>query len=423
MALAERILAGRLRAEANIVKSLDAENRGDFPLALEYLHQAGSLAAPRHYANLFARLDRLDEAIEAAQAAVVAAPRSGAAYCQLAFLLREAGRLAEARDRFQRAIGVSPNLAEAYFGLGQLLLLQGEYQPGWEGYEWRYRIPMAKGKLHDIKRPQWNGMRWPEGRLFVLADQGFGDVIQFARYLPLAAERVGTLVFGTTPPLRRLLEQIGGPVLTIERMSDLPEVDVQTTLSGLLRLFTTSETTIPPAPYLSAPEDAAARWRHRLAELAPAGLLKVGVCWAGRPSHPNDSKRSMEAADLAPLAAIPNIFWFSLQKGDRAAEAADFTFPLLDLTHDLTDFAETAALVANLDLVISVDTSIIHLAGALGVPGWLLLPNIPDWRWLLDREDSPWYPSVRLFRQGPDRAWAPVIGRVGQRLHQTARVN
>jgi ADP-heptose:LPS heptosyltransferase len=131
----------------------------------------------------------------------------------------------------------------------------------------------------------------------------------------------------------------------------------------------------------------------------------------------------MEAADLAPLAAIPNIFWFSLQKGDRAAEAADFTFPLLDLTHDLTDFAETAALVANLDLVISVDTSIIHLAGALGVPGWLLLPNIPDWRWLLDREDSPWYPSVRLFRQGPDRAWAPVIGRVGQRLHQTARVN
>ena len=421
-ALSEDILTGRLQAEAHLVKSFFAEATGNLEAALEHAIGAGSQAAPIHVPSLLYRLGRFDEALAAAEETVTTQPKSGPALCQFALFLREAGRLSEARDKFQRAIALAPDLVEAHFGLGQILLLQGEYRAGWDEYEWRFRLPMATNALPKLPQPFWNGMKWPEGRLVLIADQGYGDSIQFVRFLPLAAERIGTVILGCNTLLRPLFESLPGNFKIIERLQDIPEVDVQLPLSGLPRLLEISEQNISNhVPYLTPSSEAIERWCIKIDALNPSGALKVGLCWAGRPTHPNDAKRTMLFELFAPLAKIEGVQFFGVQHGPLAEQGKAWGDMLHDLSPGFHDFSEAAAAIANLDLVISVDTVTIHLAGAIGKPAWVMISAIPDWRWLLDREDTSWYPSLRLFRQDEDRLWEPVISRVAEELAALAK--
>ncbi|MGD0390626.1 MAG: glycosyltransferase family 9 protein [Tepidisphaeraceae bacterium] len=257
-----------------------------------------------------------------------------------------------------------------------------------------------------------------EGRTLLLhAEQGVGDAIQFIRYLPLVAQRGGKIIIECQTELQRLFQTTAGRCQIVARGQPLPAFDLHCPLLSLPRVFGTSLANVPNiVPYLHADAEDAGKWQHRLAE--HASIVKVGLAWAGSPAHKNDRNRSIKLAGLAPLGQISGARFFSLQKGEAAAEAK--TPPpgmqFVDWTEDLKDFADTAALIANLDLVIAVDTAVAHLAGAMNKPVWTLLPYVPDWRWLLQRHDSPWYPSMRLFRQPRIGDWDSVFAQVADAL-------
>jgi hypothetical protein len=262
-------------------------------------------------------------------------------------------------------------------------------------------------------------MRIPNGRLLLVGDQGYGDTIQFARYIPLIAERCRELVVGCSAEMGPLLATLPGVTQYCHRWTDVPGHAAHCRLSSVPGLVHTRLETIPAkVPYLFAAPPRIAAWRQRLDASMPSGVRRIGLAWTGRPTHPNDRRRSLPLARLAPLAAAAGAAFVSLQKPLPAADlAAMAQFPgMADLSAELTDFGETAAVIANLDLVVTVDTAVGHLAGAMAKPVWIMLPKPSDWRWLLRRDDSPWYPTARLFRQAAPGAWDPVIASVAQAL-------
>lgn len=329
--------------------------------------------------------------------------------------------LDEALGYLDRAIELDPGFKGAYWNRSLIHLLRGNLRQGWREYESRFESPDVVrrfGRRH-FDKPLWGGEPIPGRRLLVYSEQGFGDSIQFCRYLPLLRQRVDRLVFETRPELMRLMQTLPGAIECIEQRSDgaMPGIDFdcQIPLMSLARIFDTTLETIPAQiPYLSADPRLTAQWAERMAGEG----LKVGVVWAGNPSHQNDRRRSMALAELAPLAQLPGIVLYSLQKGAAAQQIASVPagMELIDLGPAIADFADTAAIIANLDLVVTVDTSAAHLAGALGRPVWVLLSHPPEWRWMLERDDSPWYPSMRLFRQGPSREWGGVVEQVAEAL-------
>ena len=267
-------------------------------------------------------------------------------------------------------------------------------------------------------KPQWDGKAL-DGTLLVVADQGFGDAIQFMRYLPWVAERCPHLALATSPEVAPLLRQVAPDATLFTRWADCPPYDARITLSGLPRLHGTRLDSIPwPGPYLRADPDRARQWAGRLDALLPPGYARVGIVWAGRPTHSNDRNRSLALPVVQALGRVPGVALVGLQKGPAAAEAGQWFVraPFAALGPELDSFGDTMAVLEGLDLLVAVDTSVAHLAGALGRPVWLLLPYAPDWRWLLGRADTPWYPGHRLLRQGRDRSWAPVADRVAQDL-------
>jgi hypothetical protein len=261
----------------------------------------------------------------------------------------------------------------------------------------------------------WNGMRIPQGRLLLVGDQGYGDTIQFARYIPEAASRVQDIILGCSAEMEPLLAGMPGVAQYCSRWNDVPGHAVNCRLSSLPYLFGTRLDTIPaPVPYIHAPPARAEAWRQKLHDQLPAGVRRVGLAWTGRPTHPNDRRRSVPLSRLLGLADAGPAAFVSLQKPMPEADKADLAhFPgMTDLSLELTDFGETAAVIANLDLVITVDTAMGHLAGAMGKPVWILVPKAADWRWLLDRETTPWYPTARLFRQPKPGDWDDVLVRL-----------
>lgn len=379
----------------------------------------------RNLCTMYERLGRYDDAVNAGERAVALDPADAGAYHNLTVVhyrrLDIDGSIACARQ----AIALDPTLPGSHFALAEALLLRGELAEGWEEYEWRFRIPGTPPPLPNATAPQWDGAAMPDGALLLVADQGYGDALQFCRYVPWAVARCGQVTLACSPELESLLRPAFPRATIVSRWESAPPYQAWCPLSGLPRLHGTRLDSIPAAPaYLRADPAAATMWRTRLDALVPRGFRRVGVAWAGRPTHNNDSNRSASLATLAPLATVPGIALISLQKGPGQDQIGAYygRAPLLNLGPELNTFAETAALLEALDLVIVVDTAVGHLAAALGRPVWLLLPYAPDWRWLLGRTDSPWYPSMRLFRQHAPQEWTGVVADAAAALRQMPAV-
>ena len=358
-------------------------------------------------------LDRLDEALASCDRALALNASSIEALNNRASVLQEQRRFDEALATYDRAIAIAPDYAEAQANRAFLLLLTGDFAKGWPAYEWRRKLPSWVER--GFTQPEWSGEDIAGKRLLLHAEQGFGDTIQFARYAGLAAMRGADVVLEVQPSLAPLLGGLFGVEMVAVGRDRLPAFDLHCPLLSLPHVFATTMATIPGGvPYIVAPADRIAAWASRL----PVDGLRVGLAWSGHPENARDHERSIPFARLAPLIDIPGIRFVSLQKDIRAADVDDFhrSRNLIDLHGELRDFADTAAIIAQLDLVITVDTAVAHLAGAMGKPVWVLLPRVPDFRWLLDRTTSPWYPSARLFRKGQADAWDAVIAGVAREL-------
>jgi len=330
--------------------------------------------------------------------------------------LRYLNRPDDAIESLDRAIALNPELAEAHWNRALTCLSVGDFEQGWRSYEWRWRRNTAEMTPRDFAQPQWHGEDLQGRTILLHAEQGFGDTIQFIRYLPMVLAKGGKVILEIPDDLKPLVGQIDGMIAMVSRGQPLPPFDLHCPLLSLPLAFGTTLANVPaPRAYLRAPPERVAPWR---AHLTRGEAPRVGLVWSGKPTHKNDHNRSIALARLAPLLLKPGFQFVSLQKEIRDADRAALRkFPaLLRLDDALADFADTAAVVAALDLVITVDTAVAHLAGAMGKPVWILLPAIGDWRWLLERDDSPWYPSARLFRQPHIGDWGSVIARVGREL-------
>ena len=372
---------------------------------------------------LYRSQNRLDEAVRAGLEAVRLSPDTANHRVELALTHLTRGDRDAASMQFREAIGREPENPAAHMGLGELLLSIGDYLPGWMEYAWRNKLDQARGTLPKMTAAPWNGMHIPGGKILLVADQGFGDMIQFARYIPMVRERVPHLIIGWGPEVTALLGNHPDIAECAARWQDVPPHDAYVLLSSLPQIFATTLETIPwPGPYLSMDPARVAHWRNRLDAACKPGRLRVGIAWAGRPTHPNNIRRSLRLETLAPILAARNVDFIALQKPfpeeDRAYAS---TLPNLHIISDeLESFAETGAVIAGLDLVLAVDTAIVHLAGAIGADAWVLIPEPADWRWLVDREDCVWYPTVRQFRQEKPTEWALPLARAAAALNERA---
>lgn len=373
---------------------------------------------PEFHNNLglaLAASDRTDEAIASYRRALALRPGHAVAWNNLGLALQERNEFGEAIAAFRRAIDLDPQFARAHWNLSLALLDDGQFVEGFREYEWRLAIEeLGKGR-HPLDGPLWDGTS-PRGKtLLVHTEQGLGDALQFARYLTLLAERGARPLIQCAAPLRNLLATVPGVAAAYAPGEPLPRHDAHVALLSLPRMFATQWENVPATvPYLTAPTERRAAVRASLA--SRGGAFNVGLAWAGNKANPNDRNRSLTLGALAPLFDVPGIAWHSLQLGadDEIARtpAASSMTPLpADIPLD-----GTAAIVSELDLVLSVDTSIAHLAGALARPLWVMLPFAPGWRWRLGADRSPWYPTARLFRQSAPRAWPEVVARVRDAL-------
>ncbi len=353
-------------------------------------------------------------------------PADGGTLYNLALAVRRQRRLDEAVALLDRAIAADPTQPQAREVRAAIQLTHGDYASGFIGLEHRHANPTIAAFVRPWQDDgrAWDGAPLAGRRILLYGEQGFGDVIQFARYVPAVAGQAGEVVLEVPAALAPLLRHQAGFGRIVAVGEPLPEVDCHAGLMSLPRLFGTRLHTIPAAPYLTADPVRVTAWRGRLRAIA-AGRPLVGVVWAsGLRARDADliavyRRKSVALAALADLLQVPDVAWVSLQKGPEAAEAAAFP-RVLDVSPALADFAETAAALANLDLVVTIDTAVAHLAGALGRPVWTMLPFDSCWRWLLDRDDSPWYPTMRLYRQPDPASWQPVVARVAADLQAWA---
>jgi tetratricopeptide (TPR) repeat protein len=406
---------------------------------------------PEAHSNLGVALTdqgRLDEAIASFRRALNLRPDFAEAHYNLGNTLRRHGNFDEAAASYKRALSLKPDFVDAHYNLGEALqddcrfeealasydkalalmpdrvdarwnravalLTLGRYAEGWREHEWRWR--RSETPPRNYMQPLWRGEPLDNRAILLHAEQGMGDIVQFLRYAPLVAARGGRVTLQAPAAVARLARaSLGDRAQVVVEGDALPAFDLHCPLLSLPLAFATTLDTIPgDTPYLSADPAAAALWRERLGEGAG---LKVGLVWAGNPRHKNDHNRSIAFDRLAPLFGAEGVRWFSLQVGERRADLARLpTGTIADLSDGLVDLADTAAAISALDLVIAVDTAVAHLAGALAKPVWLLVPLAPDWRWLIGRDDSPYYPTARLFRQPARGDWDSVASRVREAL-------
>ncbi|WP_168220576.1 tetratricopeptide repeat protein [Azospirillum thermophilum] len=365
--------------------------------------------------------EKLPHALAAYRVALTLRPDLPKVLCNLAKILQEKGALEQAIRVYGRSLHSQPDLPEAHWNLSLALLLKGELERGWEEYEWRWRRPSFQKAGPRFTQPQWRG-EFGQGRtLLIHAEQGFGDSIQFIRYVGAILLHGWRVVVELPRPLLRLFSTIPGIAL-VAAGDPLPPFDAHCPMLSLPLAFGTGPGTIPaPIPYLAAEPERAALWRDRLPPRPPGGI-RVGVVWQGNPQGTVDRGRSYPLASLAPLARLPGVRLVSLQKTHgldqlgRLPPGMEVASPGPGFDEGPDAFLDTAAAMAGLDLIVSSDTSVAHLAGALGRPVWVALKAVPDWRWQLTGERSPWYPTMRLFRQGLQGDWEDVFRRMAAEL-------
>jgi hypothetical protein len=359
-------------------------------------------------------LGRYAEALESYDRALALRADHVGTLTNRANTLLSLGRYPEAIASCERALAIKPDHPNAHLNESMARLVTGDFQGGWPKYEWRLQ------RKRPFPQPPWLGEAPLAGRTILLyAEQGLGDTIQFLRYVPLVAERGARVVLRVQAELEPLVAGFPGVSTLVPARDPVPPFDLNCPLPSLPLAFRTGLATMPAGvPYLHAPRDRVASWAARMG----GGGLRVGLAWSGNPGHANDRHRSIAFDRLSALLERPDVQFISLQKDVRREDAPGVAGAtrLLRLGGDFTDFADAAAVVSQLDLVITVDTSVAHLAGAMGKPVWILLPFAPDWRWLLEREDSPWYPTARLFRQHRPDDWDEAIARVGRELDALA---
>jgi tetratricopeptide (TPR) repeat protein len=392
-----------------------AEAADAYRRALELRPNHGPVYA--NLANALWKSGELPEAADACRRAIAIQPDYAPGYTNLANIVLEEGRIDEAIAVHRQALKIAPDHPAARFNLGIALLQNGDFKEGWKEYEWRLQDENFSQRGRKFSQPVWDGSDLAGLRILFHPQQGFGDIIQFSRFVPLVAQRNGKVILESPEPLSRLLRTLDGVHEWIEEGDELPAFDVHCSLLSLpFHLDITLQNLPGKVPYLGFDPRRAEYWQRRMNP--KSNSLKIGLVWAGNPSHLNDNVRSIHLSQLAPLAQNNRAQFYSLQKGAPGGQVRDVagSFTVADLTPDLVDFADTAALIANLDLVIGVDTSVVHLAGALGKQVWVLLPLAPDWRWMMHRSDSPWYPTMRLFRQQKRGDWQTPVREMAEAL-------
>jgi tetratricopeptide (TPR) repeat protein len=410
--------------QAGLYDTLSAIQRDmrDYGKAIESLHTAIRIDPedPKYYNNIGICLGRIgahEEALAMLSEYIRRKPEMAEGYNNRANIYKAMRRYREALADYDKSLAINPGGFMAQANKGFTLLVLGEFEQGWKLFEDRKpgNLP-PEGKRFDTSR-RWQGQTDKNATLILFNEQGLGDTVQFSRYVPLVREKVGKLILQVQNPLIPLLQPQWPDLTFITEQDPLPEYTLQCPFMSLPTLFKTTTTNIPSAKsYLKADASKIKAWQDKLPK---DGLKRIGLVWAGNPDHMNDHLRSIPLAQFTPLWNVPGLHFFSLQKGARALEQMSClpaSLPFTSLDEELSDFAGTAALLSCLDLLITVDTATLHLAGALGVASYALLQYDPDWRWMAERADTPWYDSVRLFRQRVFGDWNSVMNELRQAL-------
>lgn len=375
-------------------------------------------AQPAALYNLGVELQKqakLEEALACYDQAIAMNPDDVEMHINRGNALKDLNRYTEASASYDLAVAIKPDVASAHWNNALTKIVMGEYEEGWRLYEWGWQCG-ERGSARNFPQPKWLGEQPIAGKkLLIHAEQGFGDFIQFCRYAPMVESLGATVILEAPAALVALASTLKGNFTIVEKGKDLPDFDMYCPIMSLPLAFKTTLETVPAAvPYLYANGDKQLEWQSRLsARTRP----RVGLVWSGAIAQKNDVNRSIPLSTLAPMLQLP-IEFHSLQKEIRADDKEILSnFKQIHLhQEDIRDFSDTAALAQAMDLIVSVDTSVAHLAGALGRPAWILVPYVPDYRWMLDRSDSPWYPTINLIRQPEVRNWESVIAEVTQRL-------
>ena len=371
--------------------------------------------------NLLRAQGKFDEAVESFGHALARRPDLVEAHTNLGNVLKSRGDMDNAIESFKRALDIDSENAEAHWNLAQVLLLQGRFGEGWPEYEWRTKCGDFPSMIWNVPGPRWDGGDLQGKTILLYAEQGLGDTLQFVRYAQGIAAKGGEVVVKCPPPLSGLVQTAPGVARVVSRIDRSVPYDVQASLISLPHILGTEEETTPAdVPYLTASQDRVETWRRHLGNTG----FRVGINWQGNPSYKGDWNRSMALRFFEPLAKVPSVRLISLQKknGLEQLENLPKGMSVETLGDDFDEgpdaFIDTAAVMMSLDLIISSDTSTAHLAGALARPVWTLLPFVPDWRWMLERGDTPWYPTMRLFRQQTHGDWPGAFAEVGNALRQ-----
>ncbi|MCG2722438.1 MAG: tetratricopeptide repeat-containing glycosyltransferase family protein [Thermodesulfovibrionales bacterium] len=401
------------------------QQKGRLDEAIRYYERAIKLdphnaLAYNNLGSVLQQKGQFDEAIVFYQKAITHNQGLLSAYNNLGLAFHEKGLFQEAMECHKKALSLNPDHPTVHFNIAGSLLLHGDFQEGWKEYEWRKKMHGYKGCR--FIQPLWDGSDVQGHTIMLYSEkgyEGFGDTIQFIRYATLIAKR-GVKVFAECQrELKSLLRSVEGVEQVFSKDETLPEFDLTCPYLSLPFVFGTTVEIIPSkTPYIMTNPVLIQNWRDKIQR--DNSELKIGLVWAGDLRHPRSRYRSCELAAFSPLSQISDISVYSLQKGEASKEASNPPEGLkfFDYTEDFTDFSDAAALIENLDLVISVDTAGAHLAGALGRPVWTLLPFVPEWRWLLDRKDSPWYPTMKIFRQPYPGDWKSVISCITEELRK-----
>lgn len=398
------------KAITGMVKQMQNQQLEAFHILSAVVKEKPDVGVWHAYLSMAARaLDKMPEAVTAAQTAMMLDPMNVEYMINMALVLQDMDNFKNAKLYLVKAISVNNTHADAHLALGQLLLTEGDYKAGFEEYDWRKKTGMGTKAHPEITSMPWNGMVLKEAHLLIIGDQGYGDVFQFSRYIKEAAKRVGRVIFASSPELFPIIQKMEGVDLCVTKWTEVPGHAFHCLVSDLPRILDARIGNIPGTPWIYPDAEIAEQWKERL----PKDGFKIGLAWTGRTDPPNNRRRSMKLEELLPLRVMTHrqAHFISLQK--PVPEYDKLFMPDFKMEENetlLTDFAQTAGLISNLDLVITIDTGVAHLAGAMGKPVYVMVPKVADWRWgLVDTHLTPWYPNTLVFRQDDPGYWKPTV--------------